>query len=140
MNFKKVVFFPDPKSAHTEELKKFLGDEFSCFDSRELDEYGQVFLQTGKFTLIFSDAKSTLEFLKKKQRELSELQFKIFLFLPVNANFNAEAQKKLKAERIHVFPLLAKDKLVQDIRDYFNGNDDEQINIEDIQFIMPKDD
>ncbi len=140
MNLKKVIFFPDPKSPHTEELKNILNKDFSCFDSRQTDEYAQVFLQNGKFSLVFIDAKSALEFLKENNRELSELQFKTFLFLPVNGNFNAEAQKKLKDHRIHVFPLNAKDKISESIRDYLNNNEDDQIAIEDLQFIMPKDD
>lgn len=139
MNLKKVVFFPDPVSKHSEELKTLLSD-YSCINSREPDEYSQVFQQVGKFAIVFVDAKSALDFLKSKTRELAELQFKTFLFLPVNGNFNEEAQNKLKAQRIHVYPLAGRDKLLQSIHDLFNGKDDDFIDIEEIQFLMPKDD
>jgi len=139
MSLKKVVFFADPKSKHTEELKGLL-KEYSCFDSREPDEYSQVFHQSGKFAIVFADARSGLDFFKSNSEYLSGLQFKTFLYLPVNGNFNPEAQAKLKEERIHVYPLASRDKLVQGIHEYLNGKDDDFINIEDIQFNMPKDD
>lgn len=140
MNFKKVIFLPDPKAAHTEEVKTILSKDFSCFESRNSDEYSQVFFQTGPFVLLFSDAKSALALLKNEAQALSELKFKTYLYLGVNGSFNAEAQKKLKDNRINVYPLSDKAKLISSISDFMQGKDDESIAIEDIQFIMPEDD
>lgn len=140
MNLKRVIFFPDPKAAHTEEVKGILSKDFSCFDSRNSDEYSQVFHQSGPFVLLFSDAKSALALLKAEAPTLGELKFKTYLYLSVNGTFNAEAQKKLKDNRINVYPLSDKAKLVASIRDFMRGKDEESIAIEDIQFIMPEDD
>lgn len=137
---KKVIFFPDAKVPHTDEVRKLLGKEYSCFESRNTDEYSQVYFQSGPFALVFSDAKSALELLKTEAAQMAELKYKVYLYLSVNGVFNAEAQKKMKEYRINVYKLDEKAQLIQNLRDYMAGKDDESIAIEDIEFIMPKDD
>lgn len=137
---KKVIFFPDAKSPHTDEVQKLLKKDYSCFEGRNTDEYSQVYFQSGHFALVFSDAKSALELLKAEATNLAGLKFKVYLFLSVNGVFNAEAQKKMKEHRINVYKLDEKAKLIQNLRDYMAGQDEESIAIEDIEFIMPKDD
>lgn len=139
MNFKKVVFLPDPEAPQTQEACALLKKDFSCFESRNTDEYDQVFQQSGPFVLLFSDAKSALSFLKDEAKPLSRLNFKVFLFLAVNGAFNADAQKKLSEFRINVYPRKDLAKLVSDIKHFLESKEGDSMSSDDLEFIMPGD-
>ena len=137
---KKVVFFPDPQAPHTDELKAKLSVKYPCYESRNLAEYNQVFQQSGSFALIFQDAKSALEFLKANSGPLAELEYKVYAYLSVNGTFKEDALKKLKEYRINVYQRSQMDALTENIGLFMSGKDDSIIAVEDIEFIMPKDD
>lgn len=140
VNFKNVVFFPDELQPHTSELKAELAKSYSCYSSKNVDEYSQVMYQSGKFILLFGDPKVAIQFLKAEAIDLAKLHFKTYTYLSKVGTFSPESQKILNDNKILVFQRNEKDKLLKSISDYFESKNSDTISIDDIEFIMPKDD
>jgi hypothetical protein len=139
MVFKKVVFFPDPLVPHTTEVKTELAKSFSCYSSKNVDEYSQVMYQSGKFVLLFSDPKAALQLLKAEAAELSKLEFRTYVYLNRIGAFAPESQKILDEHKIHVFQKNQKDELLKNIHDYLASKNSDSITIDDIEFNIPGD-
>lgn len=139
MSKKHVIFFPDNPHELTPEIKAELSKTYSCFQSNNPDEYSQTFHQSGKFVLLFSDAQEAVKFLQKSSQELMGLEFKTYAFINKMAKFSSESQKILDRFKINVFLRNESSTLMTNIKEYFSGKG-EALDIDDIQFIMPKDD
>lgn len=133
-----VIFFPDEHLEHGVEVKKVLKEKYSCFQSNNLDEFDQVFRQSGKFLMLFLDVKKAIGFMQVHASELSGLEFKTFVYLNKNGKFNPESQKVLDTNKVIAFQKDEVAKMLKKIEDFFTTGSD-ALNIDDIQFIMPKD-
>lgn len=141
MNKKKVVFFADNLQEHVAPIKAELSKSgHSCFSSNNPDEMNQTFQQSGKFIIFFADAQEAVKFLQKSPGDLTGIEYKVFAYINKTAKFSAESQKILDRFRINVYLKNEADKLLKSINDYFTGNEGDAFNIDDLQFIMPKDD
>lgn len=137
----KVIFFADTViGEHLEKLKVELAKTFTCFKSRTADELDQSFRQSGKFVVLFSDAKEAVQFLQTNSKDLSGLEFKTLVFLNKNGKFSPESLKILENNKITPFSLSEADKLMRTIDTFFSGNKSDDFNLDDLQFVMPKDD
>lgn len=136
-----VIFFPDELLEHGIELKKTLKEKYNCFHSSNLDEYDQVYKQSGRFLLLFMDVKKALIFVQDNASDLSGLQFKTFVYLNRNGKFKPESQKILDAGRVTAFQKDDVALLVKTIEDFFSkGNSaSNELNVDEITFIMPED-
>ena len=138
MNNHHVIFFPDEHQEHGTDVKKALKEKYSCFTSTNLDEYDQVYRQSGKFVMLFLDVKKAIGFMQVHASELKGLEFKTIVYLNKNGKFNPESQKVLDTHRVIPFQKDEVAKMLKTIEDFFTSGSD-ALNIDDIQFIMPKD-
>jgi hypothetical protein len=136
-----VIFFPDEPLEHGIELKNKLKEKYNCFNSSNLDEFDQVFQQSGRFLLVFMDVKKALIFMKSHGHEMNTLKYRTFAYMDKNGKFKPDSQKALDAERVEAFQKDEVAKLLKTIEDFFSiGNtSDNSLNVDDIQFIMPED-
>lgn len=135
-----VIFFPDELLEHGVELKKTLKEKYNCFTSNNLDEFDQVFRQSGKFLLLFMDVKKALVFVQDHSSQLSGLQFKTMVYLNRNGKFKPESQKLLDAGRVTAFQKDDIPLLLKNIDEYFSkGGSADSLNVDEITFIMPED-
>jgi hypothetical protein len=136
-----VIFFPDELLEHGIELKKTLKENYNCFQSSNLDEFDQVYKQSGRFLLLFMDVKKALIFVQDNASDLSGLQFKTFVYLNRNGKFKPESQKLLDAGRVTAFQKDEVALLLKTIEDFFSkGNSaSNELNVDEITFIMPED-
>ena len=135
-----VIFFPDELLEHGIEVKNKLSETFSCFQSGNLDEFDQVFKQSGKFLLLFMDVKKALQFVQDNSNGLTGLQFKTFVYLNRNGKFKPDSQKILDAGRVQAFQKDDAAVLLKTIEEFFKGSSgSDALNVDDITFIMPED-
>jgi hypothetical protein len=141
MSIHNVIFFPDELQEHGTEVKSKLKEKYSCFQSTNLDEFDQVFKQSGKFLLLFMDVKKALQFVQDHSNELTGLQYQTFVYLNRNGKFKADSQKILDAGRVQAFQKDDAAVLLKTIDDFFSkgGPGGDALNVDDITFIMPED-
>jgi len=138
MSKTKVIFFPDQLHETTTLLKAELTKKFSCYSSGNLDEFDQVFQQSGKFAVVFSDPQSAVKFMNQNKQTMNSFIFKTFACLNKAGKFSAESQKILDLCKINIYQKSDANKLVTDISNYLTGVELTE-SIDDIEFIMPGD-
>ncbi len=138
----RVVFFSDKQvPEHQLPVRTELGKKgFTCLESRTPDEFSQTFHQSGKFAVVFSDAKDAVTFMQTNSKELVGLEFKAYVYLSKNGKFSGDSLKILENNRINPFALNEQAQLLQSIDAFFSDDKTDVLNIDDIQFLMPKDD
>ena len=134
----KIVFFPDQPHDDSNRLKAELAKKFGCYESSNIDEFDQVFQQSGKFAILFSDAQVAVKFLHKNKSEMNPLTYKVFAYLNKLGKFSPESQKVLDQFKVNVYQKNEFDKLVTDITGYLSGADVVE-QVDDIQFFTPGD-
>lgn len=127
----KVIFIADKILPHSAELLKALANDYRLFTSALPDEYQQVFLQSGKFLVFFSDTANAVKFRQKFAVELRGVDFEIVSYLHTNSKFKPESQKIIDDNRIKLFPLGQIVELKQFLAKYFVETNDEL----DLEFI-----
>ncbi len=123
MPVKKIIFFPDALHDNSLKLKTELKKLYQCFQSKQVDEYDQVFRQSGKFAIIFSDAQMAVKFLEEKTSDLSPLRFKVFAFMNKSGRFSEKSQALLDKYSINVFFPNQFHEIMANIEKYFSQND-----------------
>jgi hypothetical protein len=135
-----VIFFPDDELEHGIELKKQLKEKYLCFESKNIDEFDQVSRQSGKFLVFFMDVKQAIGFMQENSSALTGMSFRTFAYLNRNGKFKADSQKVLDSARVEAFQKDDVAILVKTIEDFFKGSSSaSDLNLDDIQFIMPED-
>lgn len=132
----KVIFFADELQSHTQLIKERLASEFSCFSSTNIDEYHQVFNQSGKFVLLFSDARNALGFRINAAENLSSLEYEILVYLHTDVAFKADSQKLLDQNNVKVFRVSDAEVLIAHVHTFLAGKDHDPTELE---FYMPPD-
>ncbi|HXH30848.1 MAG TPA: hypothetical protein VNJ01_08550 [Bacteriovoracaceae bacterium] len=136
-----VIFFADATvPEHVDRLRGELSKRYTCFQSRTPDEFNQSYHQSGKFVILFSEAKEAVTFLQGNSKDLTGLEYRAFVYLNKNGKFSPESLKILENNKIVPFSLNESDKLTGSIDSYFSESKSDDFNLDDIQFIMPKDD
>lgn len=133
----KVVFFADKVLEHTQAIRENLSREFSCFTSSQTDEYRQVFLQSGKFVLLFSDAKKAIIFRQTPDNSLFSLEYEILVYLHTDSAFKADSQKLLDQNNIKVFRKSEVAAMIQYLHAYLSES--ETTPEDELEFYMPPD-
>ena len=135
----KVIFFPDPLHETSTAVKAELSKSFGCYASTAVDEYQQVFHQSGKFAFCFSDPLVAVKFFVANNKDLGGLNFKSFVCLNKTGKYSEESLKILNLHKLTIYQKTESAKLIEDIQNYFSSADSIE-SIDDIEFIMPGDD
>lgn len=138
MSKTKVIFLPDKLHETTALIKEELGKKFSCYSSGNLDEFDQVFQQSGKFVVLFSDPQGAVKFMNQNKQTMNSFIFKTFACLNKVGKFSPESQKILDLCKINCYQKSEATKLITDISNYLTGVEISE-SVDDIEFIMPGD-
>ncbi len=133
----KILFFADFMLEHTKLLQPVLENHFQCIASSNTDEFRQVYLQSGKFAVLFSNAQKALNFRNTPDPNLEGVEFAVYVYLGTNQSFKILSAKILEDNRISVFKLSEKAGLISAIEKYLTQKD--MMLESDLEFYKPQD-